>query len=61
MGPSPSPERLLALSPMRFFSKALGVVIGFDADHASFTIIEGGPPMRFVRTAAAPTGSGKNR
>ncbi|WP_084584049.1 serine hydrolase domain-containing protein [Sphingomonas azotifigens] len=58
---APSPERLMALSPMRFFSKALGVVIAFDTDYASFTIVEGGPPMRLVRTTAAPTGSGKNR
>jgi CubicO group peptidase (beta-lactamase class C family) len=58
---APSPERLAALSPTRFFSKALGVVIAFDAAYASFTIVEGGPPMRLVRTAEAPAASGKGR
>lgn len=58
---APSPERLAALSPTRFFSKALGVVIAFDSDYASFTIVEGGPPMRFVRTAAAPVTPGEDR
>lgn len=51
----------MALSPKRFFSRALGVVIAFDAAYASFTIVEGGPPMRLVRTATAPTAPGKNR
>jgi hypothetical protein len=58
---APSPERLMALSPTRFFSNALGVVIAFDADYASFTIVEGGPPMRLVRTTAAPAATGKDR
>jgi CubicO group peptidase (beta-lactamase class C family) len=58
---SPSPERLAALSPTRFFSNALGVVIAFEADYASFTIVEGGPPMRLVRSTAAPSASGKDR
>lgn len=58
---APSPERLAALSPTRFFSNALGVVIDFDAAYTSFTIVEGGPPMRLVRTAAASAAPGKDR
>ncbi len=54
----PSPERLAALSPTRFFSNMLGVVIAFEPDYASFTIVEDGLPMRMVRSTAMPSKPG---
>ncbi|NIJ20952.1 CubicO group peptidase (beta-lactamase class C family) [Sphingomonas naasensis] len=50
----PRPERLLALSATRFASEARGIVVQFAPDFASFDIVEGGPPLHFVR--AKPPG-----
>jgi CubicO group peptidase (beta-lactamase class C family) len=50
----PVPERLVTLSATRFRSESLGASIEYAPDFSSFTIIEGGPPMKLVRTAAKP-------
>lgn len=56
---APAPERLLALSPTRFRSEALGVTVEFAPDFSSCTIIEGGPPMQLMRTAAVQSAAKK--
>ncbi len=43
-------ERLIALSPTRFRSVGLGVTVEFAPDFSSCTMIEGGPPMKLVRS-----------
>lgn len=53
-GGAPVSERLIALSPTRFRSEAMGVTVEFAPDFSSATIIEGGPPMKLMRTGAAP-------
>jgi hypothetical protein len=50
----PHPERLVALSATRFRSDERGILIEFTPDYSSFNIIEGGPPIKLVRTEAAP-------
>ncbi|WP_169804899.1 serine hydrolase domain-containing protein [Sphingomonas asaccharolytica] len=50
----PTPERLIALSSTRFLSTAIGATIEFAPDYSSFTIVEGGPPMKLVRSKATP-------
>lgn len=50
----PGPERLPATSPTRFRADSLGVTIEFSPDRSSFDIVEGGPPLKFVRTAVGP-------
>ncbi len=52
--PASAAERLVALSPTRFRSEALGITVEFAPDFSSFTFIDGAPPMRVVRTMAAP-------
>jgi len=47
---APSPERLVALSPRRFRSDSMGLTCEFAPDFSSCTIVEGGPPMKLVRT-----------
>ena len=42
-------ERLVALSPTRFLSSSMGVVVEFASDYSNFSIVEGGPPIRLVR------------
>lgn len=56
----PSPERLVALSGTRFLSSAMGVVIAFAPDYSSFNIIEGGPPMKLVRSKTTPSVTKRN-
>lgn len=51
---APVAERLIALSPRRFRSEALGVTVEFSPDFSSCTMIEGAPPMKLVRVADAP-------
>ncbi|QCB56673.1 class A beta-lactamase-related serine hydrolase [Sphingopyxis sp. PAMC25046] len=51
--PASTAERLLALSPTRFRSESLGITVEFAGDFSSFTFIDGGPPMKVVRTEAA--------
>lgn len=53
--PASAAERLVALSPTRFRSEALGITVEFAPDFSSFTFIDGGPPMKVVRTMAAPS------
>jgi hypothetical protein len=50
----PGPERLPATSPTRFRADSLGVTIEFSPDRSSFDMVEGGPPLKFVRTAVGP-------
>lgn len=50
---APVPERLIALSATRFRSESLGVTAEFAPDFSSLTFIEGGPPMKLVRSEAA--------
>ena len=50
----PTPERLIALSSTRFLSTAMGVTAEFATDYSSFTFIEGGPPIKLVRSKATP-------
>ncbi|MBO9624053.1 MAG: beta-lactamase family protein [Sphingomonas sp.] len=55
----PSPERLAALSPTRFRTEVRGIVVEFAPDYSSFDIVEGGPPIKLVRSvpvAPAPRG-----
>ena len=47
---APVSERLVALSSTRFRSESMGVTAEFAPDFSSFTIIEGGPPMKVVRS-----------
>lgn len=57
----PSPERLMALSATRFLSDARGIVVQFAPDYSSFDIVEGGPPIKFLRakpSAPAPKADG---
>ena len=49
----PRPERLVALSATRFRTDGLGIVVEFAPDYSSFDIVEGGPPIPFVRSGAA--------
>lgn len=49
---SPVPERLLTLSATRFRSESLGVTAEFAPDFSSLTFIEGGPPMKLVRSGS---------
>lgn len=53
---APAPERLMALSATRFRSEQRGLVVQFAPDFEGFDIIEGGPPLHFVRAKrpAAP-------
>lgn len=52
----PRPERLVAISPLRFRTDASGMLVEFSPDYARFRILEGGPPIEFARLAAtAPT------
>lgn len=51
----PRPERLIALSTTRFRTDETGIMGQFAPDYSSFDIVEGGPPIRLVRsTPAAP-------
>lgn len=50
---APASERLIALSPTRFRSESMGITVEFAPDFASCTIVEGGPPMRLVRSEPA--------
>jgi hypothetical protein len=50
-------ERLIALSPTRFRSEGLGVTVEFAPDFSSFTMIEGAPPMKMVRSAGPRSAS----
>ncbi|MFS2109444.1 serine hydrolase domain-containing protein [Sphingomonas sp. Sphisp140] len=52
--PTSAAEHLIALSPTRFRSESLGITVEFAPDFSSFTFIDGGPPMKVVRSAAAP-------
>lgn len=52
---APVSERLVAISATRFRSESMGVSIEYAPDFSSFTIIEGGPPMKLVRTVAKPS------
>ena len=52
----PSPERLIARSDRRFLSNALGTAIEFAPDYSSFTIVEGGPPIKLERAKTTPAG-----
>jgi len=52
--PASASERLVALSPTRFRSESLGVTVEFAPDFSSFTFIDGAPPMKVMRTRAAP-------
>jgi CubicO group peptidase (beta-lactamase class C family) len=47
---APAFERLVALSPRRFRSDQTGITCEFAPDFSSCTIVEGGPPMKLVRT-----------
>ncbi|MET3713711.1 CubicO group peptidase (beta-lactamase class C family) [Sphingomonas trueperi] len=49
---APAFERLIALSPRRFRSEQTGITCEFAPDFSSCTIIEGGPPMKLVRSKA---------
>lgn len=51
---APSFERLIALSPTRFRSDSTGITCEFAPDFSSCTIVEGGPPMKLVRTKTTP-------
>lgn len=51
--PASASERLIALSPTRFRSESLGITVEFAPDFSSFTFIDGGPPMKVLRTKAA--------
>lgn len=51
--PASAAERLVALSPRRFRSESLGITVEFAPDFSSFTFIDGGPPMKVRRAAAA--------
>jgi hypothetical protein len=53
----PSPERLMALSATRFLSDARGIVVQFAPDYSSFDIVEGGPPIKFLRARPAAPAS----
>ena len=53
---APTAERLPALSATRFRSEAMGLVIEFAPDYSSFNIVEGGPPIRFIRSAPVAAG-----
>jgi hypothetical protein len=57
---APVPERLLTLSPRRFRSESMGVTVEFAPDFSSLTLIEGGPPMKLVRTGPAPSAAKTN-
>lgn len=46
-------ERLIALSPTRFRSESMGITVEFAPDFSSCTIVEGGPPMKLVRSEPA--------
>lgn len=46
-------ERLVALSQRRFRSESMGITVEFAPDFSSCTIVEGGPPMKLVRSGAA--------
>jgi CubicO group peptidase (beta-lactamase class C family) len=46
----PRPERLVALSATRFRSDERGIVAQFAPDYSSFDIVEGGPPIKLVRS-----------
>lgn len=48
-----SAERLVALSATRFRSDMMGLVVQFAPDYSSFDIVEGGPPITFVRPKPA--------
>ncbi len=50
----PDSERLVALSPDRYRSETMGLVVEFAKDFSSFEIVEGGPPVRLIRVNAAP-------
>lgn len=49
----PNPERMAALSATRFRTEARGIVVEFAPDYQSFDIVEGGPPIKFVRSKRA--------
>ena len=51
---APVSERLVTISATRFRSESMGVSIEYAPDFSSFTIIEGGPPMKLVRIPAKP-------
>lgn len=50
----PRPERLVALSATRFGSDERGIVVQFAPDYASFDIVEGGPPIKLIRSKLGP-------
>lgn len=52
--PASQAERLIPLSPRRFRSMFLSTTVEFAPDFASFTMIEGAPPMKLVRVADNP-------
>ena len=43
-------KRCAALSVTRFRTEAKGIVVQFAKDYSSFEIVEGGPPLKLVRT-----------
>lgn len=53
----PAPERLAAMSATRFRTEAKGIVVEFAADYSSFDIVEGGPPLKFLRAKSAASGA----
>lgn len=48
----PAPERLAALSALRFRTDTSGILVEFTPAYRSFRIVEGGPPLMFIRAAA---------
>ncbi len=48
----PRPERLVAISPLRFRTDASGMLVEFSPGYARFRILEGGPPIEFARIDA---------
>lgn len=52
----PYPERLIALTPDRFKTEGSGIVVEFQRERgrvSAFKIVEGGPPITFVRSTDA--------
>jgi CubicO group peptidase (beta-lactamase class C family) len=50
---SSASEKLVALSSTRFRSESMGITVDFAPDFSNCTIVEGGPPMKLVRSNAA--------
>ena len=51
----PEPERLIAISPIRFKTSVSGIVVDFDRNAdgkvTGFRIVEGGPPINLLKVA----------